>query len=45
MALRKATDRFEQRFRHMESLADLDGLTLEQLDELWERAKDAEEKG
>ncbi len=45
VALRKATDRFEQRFRHMESLADLDGLTLEQLDELWERAKDAEEKG
>jgi ATP diphosphatase len=47
-ALRAANAKFERRFRRMESLAaadggQLDGMTLEQQDALWERAK-AEEK-
>jgi ATP diphosphatase len=40
VALRAAVARFEARFRRMEELAgDLSGRSLEQLDELWERAK------
>jgi nucleoside triphosphate diphosphatase len=40
-ALRDATQRFEDRFRNVEALADkpLDHLTIEQLEELWQRAK------
>jgi tetrapyrrole methylase family protein / MazG family protein len=44
LAFRRANDRFEARFRAMEELAasvgdDLADLSLEQLDALWERAK------
>jgi tetrapyrrole methylase family protein/MazG family protein len=39
LALRRAAGRFEARFRSMESMADLDGLSLDELDRLWERAK------
>lgn len=39
VALRRATGRFEERFRVMESEGPLDDLTLDQLDERWERAK------
>ncbi|MGH8950599.1 MAG: nucleoside triphosphate pyrophosphohydrolase [Acidimicrobiia bacterium] len=39
LALRQAIDRFEARFRHMESIGPLDGLTLAQLDQRWEQAK------
>jgi len=43
-SLRRASGKFEQRFRHMESLAAADGIDLAdmsevQLDDLWERAK------
>jgi ATP diphosphatase len=41
MALRQAVDRFGARFRWMEQAADLSGLALEELDRLWERAKDS----
>ncbi len=45
LAFRHANDRFEARFRGMEELAasagdDLANLSLEQLDDLWERAKE-----
>jgi tetrapyrrole methylase family protein / MazG family protein len=39
LALRRATERFETRFRHMEAEGSLDGLDLGQLNERWERAK------
>lgn len=39
LALAGATRRFEQRFRRMESEGPLEGLTLIELDERWERAK------
>lgn len=39
IALRRATDRFEERFRRMEAAGSLDGLDLEGLNERWERAK------
>ena len=39
LALRQAIDRFEARFRHMESLGPVDGLSLDQLDQRWEQAK------
>jgi tetrapyrrole methylase family protein/MazG family protein len=39
LALRRATLRFEDRFQQMESEGPLDGLTLAQLNERWERAK------
>ena len=39
LALRQAIDRFEARFRHMESIGPLDGLTLDELDRRWEQAK------
>ncbi len=42
LALRQAADRFEHRFRHMEGQGPLEGLTLDELDERWERAKAAE---
>ena len=42
LALRRTTARFEERFRSMEQLADLDGLSLEELDALWERVKRSE---
>jgi tetrapyrrole methylase family protein/MazG family protein len=39
LALRQAIDRFEARFRHMESLGPVDGLSLDELDQRWEQAK------
>ena len=41
MSLRQAVDRFADRFRSMEATGDLNGLTPEQLNELWEEAKEA----
>ncbi len=40
LALRRSTARFEHRFRTMEQLSDLDGLSLGEMDALWERAKE-----
>ena len=42
MALRRAVDRFERRFRRMEELDDLEAADLTRLDALWERAKSEE---
>lgn len=39
LSLRRATNRFEDRFRKMESEGPLDDLTLDELNERWERAK------
>jgi hypothetical protein len=39
MALRGAIDRFEARFRHMEGVGPLDGLSLDELNQRWEEAK------
>lgn len=39
LALRGAASRFEHRFRRMETEGPLDGLTLEEMDQRWERAK------
>ena len=39
LSLRKATDRFERRFRDMEDAGTLVGLDLDQLNDRWERAK------
>lgn len=39
LALASATRRFEERFRSMEAEGPLEGLTLAELDERWERAK------
>ncbi len=39
VALRRAVDRFGERFRRMETTGDLTGLSLLELDELWEAAK------
>jgi ATP diphosphatase len=39
LALRGAIDRFEARFRHMEGVGPLDGLTLDELNRRWEEAK------
>jgi len=41
-ALRAAADRFERRFRLVEAEGDLTGLSLEEMDARWERAKDEE---
>ncbi|MDX1691579.1 MAG: nucleoside triphosphate pyrophosphohydrolase [Acidimicrobiia bacterium] len=41
-ALRGASGRFERRFRAMEGGGSLDGLSLDELDERWEAAKEAE---
>ncbi len=41
LALRRAAGRFESRFRAMEAMTDLEGLSLAELDALWERAKEA----
>ena len=40
LALRSANHRFESRFRMMEAEGPLDGLTLDELDARWERAKE-----
>ncbi len=45
VAMRRAGDRFEMRFRRMESEGPLDGLTLEELDARWESAKRGEIRG
>ena len=42
IALRQATDRFETRFRRMESEGTLEGLDLGGLNERWDRAKEVE---
>lgn len=42
LALRRATARFESRFRWMEDAADLEGADVDELNRLWERAKQAE---
>lgn len=39
LSLRRATDRFERRFRHMEDVGPLAGVELDELNERWERAK------
>ena len=39
VALRGATDRFEERFRRMETTGPLEGLDLEALNVRWEQAK------
>ncbi len=45
VALRRAADRFERRFRRMEATGELQGLTLAELDELWEAAKREDPQG
>lgn len=42
MALRRAVDRFARRFRKMEQMGSLEGLSLEELDARWEAVKDGE---
>ncbi len=42
IALRRAVDRFERRFRRMEELDDLESADLARLDALWEQAKSEE---
>ena len=42
VAILHAVGRFESRFRAMEAMGSLEGLTLEQLDARWERAKQGE---
>ena len=47
LALRRANERFETRFRHVEEAAadagkDLDEMSLDEMDALWEEAKVAE---
>jgi tetrapyrrole methylase family protein/MazG family protein len=42
LALRAAIDRFEVRFRAMEEMGDMKGLSLEQLDARWDAVKGAE---
>lgn len=42
VAMRRAGDRFEQRFRRIEEVGPLAGLTLEEMDARWEIAKRAE---
>ncbi len=44
LAARRAVDRFDSRFRSVEAMAEgpLDEMTLDQLDALWERAKEYE---
>jgi uncharacterized protein YabN with tetrapyrrole methylase and pyrophosphatase domain len=39
IALRKAIDRFEMRFRSMEEMGPVDGLTLDELNLRWEQSK------
>jgi MazG family protein len=45
VAMRRAGDRFEARFRRVEKMGPLDGLSLEELDARWETAKRAEMQG
>jgi tetrapyrrole methylase family protein/MazG family protein len=42
MSLRQAVDRFAARFRTIEATGDLSDLSLDELNELWEQAKQAE---
>ncbi|MFQ5948186.1 MAG: nucleoside triphosphate pyrophosphohydrolase [Acidimicrobiia bacterium] len=42
LALRRAVDRFDRRFRTMEAEGGLEGLTLEEMDRRWEAAKAGE---
>jgi tetrapyrrole methylase family protein/MazG family protein len=39
IALRRAIERFESRFRHMEGAGPLEGLSLDELNQRWEEAK------
>jgi len=43
VAMRRAGDRFESRFRTMESSGPLEGLTVEELEARWQSAKQAED--
>ncbi len=45
LALARAANRFEQRFRRMEAMGPLEGHTMEELDQRWDRAKSAEHAG
>lgn len=45
MALRRASDKFSRRFRHMEEQADLTSLDSEALERLWRQAKAALSQG
>jgi len=40
VALRRAIDRFESRFRSMEAVGPVDGMSLDELNERWEQAKE-----
>ncbi len=40
LALRKAVDRFENRFRAMEAAGPIEGLTLDEMNRRWEQAKE-----
>ena len=44
-ALRRAIAKFEQRFRAMEQLGDLSGLSLDELEARWQRVKRSNEAG
>ena len=39
LALRRAVDRFERRFRAMEEMGPMDGLTLDEMNARWEATK------
>ncbi|MGH8927636.1 MAG: nucleoside triphosphate pyrophosphohydrolase, partial [Acidimicrobiia bacterium] len=39
LALRGAIDRFDSRFREMEAIGDLRGLSLQEMDQRWEQVK------
>lgn len=40
VALRRAIDRFETRFRAMETAGSIEGMTLDELNQRWEQAKE-----
>jgi tetrapyrrole methylase family protein/MazG family protein len=44
MSLRQAVDRFSDRFRAMEATGDLNGFTLDELNALWEQAKETADR-
>lgn len=44
VAIRRAVERFERRFRFMEAANDLSGRSIEELETMWESAKEAERR-